>query len=98
MAGQFDTYDNQSDRRAIMDLLARLDEGVEYPKGNERRGAFLQGLLRSKARTFEGAPFQVSPCSAVEAYHLFVAITGVIGVPIGEAAKALEQHVRRVCP
>lgn len=98
MSGQFDTYDNLSDRKAIMELLARLDEGVEYPKGNERRGAFLQGLLRSKARTFQGAPFEVKPCSAVEAYHLFVAVTGVLGVEIGVAAKMLEQHVRRVCP
>ncbi len=35
----------------------------------------------------------VTPCTAAEAYHLFVAITGCLGVQVDEAARLLERVV-----
>jgi hypothetical protein len=90
---QFGAFDGLDNRKELMRLFGKLGEGLSEEQGCSRRQRFLQGLLKT-APKFGQKPFEVSPCTAVEAYHLFVAITGVLGVPIDEAAQQLERAVR----
>ena len=91
---QFATFDNLEDRREIFKLLKRLGDGVSEEMGNVRRAGFLQGLIVGSTSGFAQAPMTVDSCSAIEAYNLFIAITGVLGVPIESATRTLEQVVR----
>jgi hypothetical protein len=91
---QFGSFDGLDNRRLIMRLMGRLGDGVSDGVGCRRRQHFLQSLLGASTTGMAGKPLQVTPCSAVDAYHLFVAITGVLGVKIEDAAKKLERYVR----
>ena len=63
-------------------------------QGNSARAGFLQGLIKLSGNCFAEKACIVSPCSAVDAYFLFVAITGCLSVDIDMAAKVLERVVR----
>lgn len=78
-----------------MRLFVMMGEGLSDEQAMERRRRFLQGLLGESRTGFAGQPLQVSPCSAVDAYHCFVAICGCLGVRIEDAAKKLERVIRR---
>jgi hypothetical protein len=96
MRTQFGTFDGLDNRKAIMHLLDRLGDGRSLEEGAQRRATFLRSLIRdSQSRGLSGVPMEVTPCDAVGAYHLFVAITGCLYVPIEEAARKLERLVRQ---
>ena len=96
-SGQFGAFDGLDNRRTIMDLFVRMGHGVPEQIGSARRRGFLQGLMVLGSGFWQNAPVEVTPCSAAEAYMLFVAITGCFGVPIEDAAKLLEDVVRGSC-
>ncbi len=91
--GQFGTFDGLDNRKALMRLLDRLGDGLSHEDGCKRRAKFLQGLLGDSTTGFDGKPLKASPCTTVEAYHLTVAITGCLGVPIEVAAQKLDRIV-----
>jgi hypothetical protein len=92
---QFGTYDTLEDRRTILGLFVRMGKGLPEPLARERRAAFLRRLVAAPTTGFKGRPLLVTPCSAAEAYFLFTAITGCLGVSIDAAARRLEAEVRR---
>lgn len=96
MTKQFDTFDNVADRKELIILFERLGDGLPDYKAKALRARWLESLIR-KSLTMPAAPLQVSPdsCSPVGAYFLLVQITGVLGVPIREAAKQLDQYVSK---
>jgi hypothetical protein len=94
-SGQFGAFDGLDNRKAIMNLMVRLGHGLDEMSAAKKRARFLQRLLPASTSGFFDKPMTVTPCSAVEAYHLFVAITGVLGVPIDVAARKLEDEIRR---
>ncbi len=91
---QFGAFDGRDNRKTVMDLFVRMGHGLAERVAGMKRAGFLQGLI-CVSTTFAGKPLIVDPCSAVEAYHLFVAITGCLGVDIDDAAQLLEEVVRR---
>ncbi len=94
---QFDTYDNREDRRELVILFERLGEGLPEELAREVRARFLESLIPQSYSAMRGAPMKANPneCSAVGAYQLFIAIVGVLGVSIDEAARKLDDTVRR---
>lgn len=94
-SGQFGTFDGLDNRRTVMDLFQRLGQGKPELIARSMRAAFLQGLLDGSTKGFARLPRIVDPCSPVEAYQLFVAITGCLDVPVEWAARQLEEVVRR---
>lgn len=92
--GQFGSFDGRDNRKTVMDLFVRFGHNRPEAHAAAMRAAFLQGLMDHSTNCFAGKMVQVSPCSAVEAYHLFVAITGCLGVPVEKAARTLEMVVR----
>jgi hypothetical protein len=89
----FKEFDGLDNRRELMRLLSRLGDGLSFEAGNRRRARFLQSLLGASTNGFDGKPLRATPCSTVEAYHLLIAITGALGVPIEVAARKLERLV-----
>jgi hypothetical protein len=94
MSGQFEGMDTLEDRRTILDLFVWMGKGLPERLAREKRAAFLRRLLYGSTTGFKDRPMLVTPCSAAEAYHIFVAVTGCMGVSIGQAARRLESEVR----
>lgn len=92
---QFDTFDNLSDRREMVILFERLGEGLPELDARKVRAKFLQDLIPHSVSSLADNPLIVSPCGATDAYFLFINITGVLGVPIADGARLLEDAVRR---
>lgn len=91
--GSFPGRDNQ---RELMILLQRLGDGHSEVEGGKRRAAFLQGLIRSSKNGFADKMARMEPCDAVAAYFAMVHITGVLGVPMDNAARRLERIVTKL--
>lgn len=93
--GQFGSFDGRDNRRELMILMQKLGDKAPDPKAH--RAAFLQGLIPLAVSQLAAVPLQVNPerCDPVGAYHLFVAITGCLDVPIETAAKLLDEAVRK---
>jgi len=94
-SGQFGSFDGFDNRRDVMRLLARLSQGVPESIGCQRRRAVLVRLMALSTSGFAGKPVDLGPLSTVEAYFAFTALTGCLGVPVEEAAKRLEDEVRK---
>ena len=94
MRSQFDSFDGLDNRKAIMDLLGRLGHGLPEQEQAEERGRFLRSLLRYSINGFAAKKMQFPPCSVVDAYFAFIAITSSLGVSIDKAARLLEREVR----
>lgn len=94
VSGQFGAFDGLDNRRELMSLFVRLGRGLSEGRARSRRAAFLRSLIGGSTVGLDDKPLAVGPCSAVEAYHLFIAITGCLGVKIDEAASRLERLVR----
>lgn len=95
MKSQFEPFDGLDNRREIMRLLARLGRGLPEEQQAERRARFLRSLLRFSQNGFAAREMHFPPCSVVDAYFAFVAITGTLGVPIDRAARFLEQEIKK---
>jgi hypothetical protein len=94
---QFGSFDGLDNRKALMAMIGRLGHGQPEALAARTRAAFLRSLIPESVNGFAPRPLIVSPCTVVECYHLLVAITGVLGVPIDVAARKLEAEVRRQC-
>ena len=95
-SGQFKSFDGLDNRREIIILFQRLGEGLPDVIANQWRAKWLQSLIPHSVSGMATAPLIVQPCDPIEAYRLFVAITGVLGVPIDKAAKMLDEEVTRL--
>ncbi len=95
-SGQFQSFDGLDNRKTVMDLFKKMGRGLPDDLAGMRRAGFLQGLVMLSGNGFKSRPMFVDPCSASEAYGIFVAVTGVLGVPIETAAVLLEQVVRQM--
>jgi hypothetical protein len=91
--GQFGTMDNLMDRRELFELLRRVGEKDCEAVQAIKRARVLRALM-----AFSDSPLapmtQPQPMSMQEAWGSFVAITGVLGVSISEAAAQLEELAR----
>lgn len=94
---QFDTFDNIADRRELVILFQRLGSGLPEPMDCEVRQKFLEMLILLSMSGMDECPVKidVNQCTAVGAYQLFVQIVGVLGVSIADAAKLLDDCVRK---
>jgi hypothetical protein len=95
-SAQFGSFEGLDNRKTILDLFKRMGHGLTDEMAGMRRAGFLQGLLNLSQNGWSQKPSIVDPCSAAEAYQLFVAITGVLGVEINQAAVLLEEVVRQL--
>lgn len=98
MARDIVTFDALDNRKEVMILMHRLGDGLDEMRAARRRARFLQSLMGDGTTALAGAPLQVEPCSAVDAFHLFTAITSALQIPIEEAARKLERLVARGVP
>ena len=90
MKTEIDTFDGLDNRREIMILLDRL--GADH-----LRAEFLTSLIPLSLKGFAAAPMRVAGnCDAVSAYYMLVGVCNELGVSINEAARRLDQVVRRV--
>ena len=94
---QFDTFDNLEDRRELVILFERLGEGLPEPMAMEVRARFLESLIPHSVGALADKPLKANAaeCTPVGAYLLFVAITGILEVPIADAAQLLTNVVRK---
>ena len=94
---QFDTYDNLADRRELVILFQRLGEGLPTPMDREVRKKWLEMLIIMSMSGMDKCPVEidVEQCTPVGAYRIFIQIVGVLGVPIDDAAKLLDDCVRK---
>lgn len=88
--GSFDGFDN---RKEVMRLFVKMGDGLPEEIAMKLRARFLQKMLSDSTNGFAQKAMIVTPCSAVEAWHMFVAICGCLGVKIEEAAKKLEEAI-----
>jgi hypothetical protein len=95
-SAQFGSFCGLDNRRTVMELFHRMGRGLSDEMAGMRRAGFLQGLLSLSQNGWSQKPSIVDPCSAAEAYQLFVAITGVLGVEVNQAAVLLEEVVRQL--
>lgn len=96
MSIQFATFDTLEDRRELVILFQKLGEGLPDPMARRIRANWLEKLI-AKSTSFAKSPVQVNPdtCHPVGAYSLFIQIVGVLGVPITDAAVALDRYVAK---
>src|SRR3990167_110842 len=94
---QFDTFDNLGDRWELVRLFGLLGEGLPDAMARDVRAKWLQSLIPLSVSSMAEAPVRVNPdaCHPVGAYHLFVQIVGVLGVPIADAARYLDRTVSK---
>lgn len=93
--GQFAPMDTLDDRREVYRLFVALGKGMPDEIGDRLRMGFLQGLIDASTCGFAGKAMRVECRGAAEAYRLFVAVTGCLGVDVSRAALALREVVRR---
>ena len=92
-SGQFGSFDGKDNRRELMVLFQRLGRDLPAPMANERRAQFLRRLCSRSTNGFSDKAIAITPVDAVQAYQMFVQITGVLGVDIDHAARMLEKAV-----
>jgi hypothetical protein len=87
---QLETFDGLDNRREVMILLERLGS-------NERRARFIESLIPASLNGFAGCPMKVrGVCDPIRAYFMLVGVCNELGVPINEAARRLDQVVRKL--
>ncbi len=93
---QFGSFCGLDNRRDVYELFARFSRGVPESIAAARRAGFLKALaFRYGDALWKKAV--IAPCSAHDAYHTFVAMTGhpQFGIGIEAAAELLEAVVRK---
>lgn len=95
MNSPIDTFDGLDNRRTIVDLFVRFGRGHSFRDAGLKRAGFLKALLNLSTTGFANRAVEITPCTAPEAYHLFVGIVNALGVNIDWAAKILEDVVRQ---
>ena len=92
---QFAGYDSLDTRKLIFRLLDELGHGRSETEAANIRAEWLKALLRHSQNGFAERMVQIVPCPAVEAYRVFTAITGVLGVSIAKGVELLEETIRK---
>ena len=95
VTGQFGSFDGLDNRKTVMDLFVRMGHGVTEEIAAIRRRDALKRLIALSENCFAELMVDITPCSVVEAYFAFTAITGCLGVPVEKAAKQLEEEARK---
>lgn len=90
-----EAFDGLDNRKTIVDLFVRFGKGHSFKEAGEKRAGFLKAMLQLSTKGFGTLPVEITPCSAGEAYHLFVAICNSLGVNIEWGARILEDVVRQ---
>lgn len=86
---ELDTFDGLDNRREVMILLYRLGS-------DRRRAEFIESLIPLSLKGFAGCPMKVTAqCDPVSAYYMLVGVCNELGVSINEAARRLEERVKR---
>jgi hypothetical protein len=93
--GQFGSWDGLDNRRELLILFERLGQHLPAPMQDALRARWLLWLIKRSVGPWGAAQFILEPCCAVEAYRLCVAICGCLDVSIDEAARLLDEAVRR---
>lgn len=89
MKSEIETFDGLDNRKEIMTLLVRLGS-------DRRRAAFIESLIPLSLKGFAGCPMKVrGACAPVHAYYILVGVCNELGVSINEAARKLEEEVKR---
>lgn len=89
MKSEIEVFDGLDNRRELLILLERLGS-------DQRRARFLESLISRSNKGFAGSPVRIDgPCDPIAAYFILVGICNEIGVSINEAARRLENRVRR---
>ena len=84
------TFDGLDNRREVMILLQRLGS-------DRRRARFIESLIPMSLRGFAGCPMTVyGNCDPVAAYYMLVGVCNSLGVSINDAAKKLDEEVRKL--
>jgi len=94
VTGQFGSFDGLDNRKTVMSLFSRMGRGLTEEIAALRRRDALKRLIALSENCFADLMVEVTPCSAVEAYFAFTAITGCLGVPVEKAARQLEEEAR----
>lgn len=94
-SGQFGSFDGRDNRRFLLEAFARMGHGLPEMQAAQQRSSFLRHLLRGSTTGFAGRPILTTPMYPTDAYFAFVALTGAFGVPVDEAARRLEEEVRK---
>lgn len=92
---QFGSFDDAANRKTLWRLLDRLGHGLNDLRAGRVRARFLGNLLGQSQTGFAGHRPQLSPMSTAEAYQVFIALTGVLGVPLPVAIRKLEGAIRQ---
>jgi len=97
MSVQFDTFDTKEDRRELVILFQKLGEGLPEPMQNEVRAKWLEMLVLLSMNGMDKCPVEIDAkqCSAVGVYNIFVQFVGVLGIKISEAARLLDDCVKK---
>ena len=94
---QFGAFDGLDNRRTVFECFERMGKNLPDDMAGARRAGFLTGLQQLIGGALMGRPIVIEGHpTAGEAYKLFVAITGCLGVQIDAAAVLLEEAVRRM--
>lgn len=95
MSVQFGSYDDLETRRELVILFERLGEGAPDPQWV--RAKWLELLITKSMTGLKTCPVEVdvAQCTAVGAYVLFVQFVGVLGVKIDDAARLLDDCVKK---
>ncbi len=92
---QFGSFDGLDNRRELLILFERLGKHLPQPLADIARGQWLVDLIVVTMGPWHKGQFACQPCCPAEAYNMCVAICGVLGVSIDEAARLLDDTVRR---
>jgi hypothetical protein len=92
---QFAGYDSLETRKLIFRLLDEIGHGRNEVEAAELRAQWLRAIIRHSENGFAERMAVIAPCPPVEAYRVFTAITGVLGVKISKAVELLEETIRR---
>ena len=94
---QFGSFDGRDNRRELIILFERMGKDLPEFMAKQKRAKFLLSLIPSGMKALANKPWSIDSeqCHPVGAYNLFIAITGILGVPIEKAAKLLDEAVSK---
>ena len=89
MKTEIETFDGLDNRREVLILLERLGSDA-------KRARFIESLIPLSLKGFAGCPMKVrGKCDPTAAYLMLVGVCNELGVSINDAARLLDEEVRR---
>ena len=93
-SGQCGTFDSRDNRRDLLRMFQRIGRGESEERAAAMRAIALEKILTGASCPVVREGAAVRPVSPMEAYAVFVGITGTLGRPIEQAAVDLEEIAR----